>query len=198
LRDVLSSDVRVALSPDAAYRILVAEGEQVGLLRMLRRPVIVALVIGSVVPIMAVQRMTLGLLVASTISFSFVCIIQLAVATALIGFVRSRRVPAPRAIDLWFAGHVPYSAWLLVMAAVIANLPFAALDLLIASAVIPAAWTAVVVAAFCRNVLGTGRAGARWLAFAHIAAIWGLGFELVALSAGGWFQITRSFTQLFT
>jgi hypothetical protein len=94
-----------------------------------------------------------------------------------------------RALDLWFAGHVPYSLWLLLAAAAIAAMPAAGLDGLIAVAVIPAVWTAVIVAAFCRNVLGTSRAGARWRASAHFLAMWGIALQLVALSAGGWFQV---------
>jgi len=50
---------------------------------MLRRPLIVALVIGTAVPIMAVQRITLGLLLSSALSFSFVvAILQKAFAEA--------------------------------------------------------------------------------------------------------------------
>ena len=95
----------------------------------------------------------------------------------------------PRALDLWFAGHVPYSLWLLVAAAAIAVMPAAGLDGLIAVAIIPSAWTAVIVAAFCRHVLGTSNAGARGRATAHFLAMWLIALELVALSAGGWFQV---------
>jgi hypothetical protein len=156
---------------------------------MLRRPLIVAVVIGTAVPIMAVQRMTIGLLVSAALSFLFVIAIQIAVGAVLIASAASRRVHLSRALDLWFAGHVPYSLWLLLAAAAIAAMPAAGLDGLIAVAVIPAAWTAVIVAAFCRNVLGTSRAGARWRASAHFLAMWGIALQLVALSAGGWFQV---------
>ena len=194
---MLSNDIHIALAPDSTYRILAANQESVSTWRMVCRPLIVAVVIGTAVPIMAVQRVTLGLLVASTISFSFIVAIQMAVGAAVIASAPSRRAGMPRAIDLWFAGHLPYSLWLLTVAALFAALPAASLDLLIALAVIPAAWTAAVVAAFCRHVLGTSRAGARWRAAAHFAVIWAIGFELVALSAGGWFQITRSVTGMF-
>ena len=165
---------------------------------MLRRPLLVALIIGTAVPVMAVQRVTLGLLLASTLSFSFVVAIQMAVGAALIVSVPSRRLSMSRALDLWFAGHAPYSIWLLTVAAVFAALPWASLDALIALAVPPAAWTAVIVAAFCRNVLGTSRRGARWRAAAHFVAMWAITLELVALSAGGWFQITRVVTGLLS
>lgn len=164
---------------------------------MLRRPLVVLLVIGTAVPIMAVQRVTLALVAWSMASFGFVVAIQMAVGATVIASARSRTVGLPRALDLWFAGHVPYSLWLLTAAAVFAALPYASLDGLITVAFIPAAWTAVIVAAFCRQVLGTSRAGARWRAAWHFLLIWAISFELVALSAGGWFQITRSVKGLF-
>jgi hypothetical protein len=164
---------------------------------MLRRPLIVTLVIGTAVPIMAVQRITLGLLVSSALSFSFVVAIQMAVGAAIIATAASRRTSLPRALDLWFAGHLPYSLWLLIVAAWFANRPASALDQLIVLALIPAAWTAVIVAAFSRQVLGTGRAGARWRAAAHFVVIWAIGFELVALSAGGWFQVWAPIARAF-
>lgn len=156
---------------------------------MLRRPLIVAVVIGTAVPIMAVQRMTILLLVSAALSFLFVIAIQIAAGAVLIASASSRRVHMSRALDLWFAGHVPYSLWLLLAAAAIAAMPAAGLDGLIAVAIIPAAWTTVIVAAFCRNVLGTSRAGARWRATAHFLAMWGIALQLVALTAGGWFQV---------
>jgi hypothetical protein len=194
---VLSIDVQVALAPDSTYRALVADDERVAAWRMLRRPLVVLIVIATVVPIMAVQRITLALLAASMVSFSFVAAIQLAVGAAVVASAGSRQVSFPRAIDLWFAGHVPYSLTLLIAAGVFASLPYGSLEGLIVPAVIPAAWTAVIVAAFCRQVLGTSRAGARWRAAAHFLVIWVIAFELVALSAGGWFQIASSVKRLF-
>ena len=121
----------------------------------------------------------------------------MAVGTAVITSAPARRAGLPRALDLWFAGHLPYSVWLLTVAAAFAAAPVASLDLLIALAVIPAAWTAVIDAAFCRHVLGSSRAGARWRAAVHFVVVWVIALELVALSAGGWFQITRAVTRFF-
>ena len=165
---------------------------------MLRRPLLVLIVMATAAPIMAVQRITLGLFASSIGSFGIVVLIQMVVGAALIASARSRRVALPRALDLWFAGHVPYSVWLLTIAAAFGIGPWASLDVLIALAAIPAAWTAVIVAAFCRHVLGSSRAGARWRATAHFIVMWAIAFELVALSAGGWFQITRALTAPFT
>ena len=55
--------------------------------RMLCRPLVVALVMGAAVPIVAVQRVTVGLLITSTISFNFIVVTQLAVGVALIATV---------------------------------------------------------------------------------------------------------------
>ena len=194
----LSTEVHLALAPDSTYRTLVADNEHVTVWRMLRRPLVVLIVIATAVPIMAVQRITLALLAWSVASFGFVVLIQMAVGAAIIASARARRVGATRALDLWFAGHVPYSLWLLTVAAAFGVTPWGSLDLLVALAAIPAAWTAVIVAAFCRHVLGSGSAGARWRAAVHFIVIWAIAFELVALSAGGWFQITRSVKGLFT
>ena len=164
---------------------------------MLRRPLVVLLVIATAVPIMAVQRITLALFAFSIASFGFVLLIQMAVGAGIIASAPARRVGLARALDLWFAGHAPYSLWLLTMAAVFAARQWGSLDMFIALAVIPAGWTAVIVAAFCRHNLGSSPAGARWRAAAHFVVIWAIAFELVALSAGGWFQITGSVERLF-
>ena len=69
---MFSLDVHVALAPDSTYRTLISNDEHIGGWKFLRRPLVVALVIGTAVPIMAVQRVTLGLLLSSALSFSFV------------------------------------------------------------------------------------------------------------------------------
>lgn len=76
-------------------------------------------------------------------------------------------------------------------------MPWASLDLFIALAIIPAVWTTAIVAAFCRHVLGTSRTEACWRAAVHFVVVWAIALELVALSAGGWFQITRVVTAPF-
>src|SRR5262245_57745018 len=76
--------------------------------------------------------------------------------------IDSRRMM--HALDLWFAGHLPYSLWLLIAFACMGAAANGPLRLLITSAIIPAVWTACIVAAFCRVVLGTSPSGARWRA----------------------------------
>jgi hypothetical protein len=185
------------VSPTAAYRDLVARDRAGGVWRMLERPLLIVLLIGTMVPIMAVQRATLGLVAASALAWSFVVVIQMATGAALIASSRSRTVSMPRALELWFAGHVPYSVWLAVMTAVMATLSAGAIDMLVVSALVPAIWTSAIVSAFCRTVLNTSAGGARWRATTQFVLMWALSLQLVALTAGGWFQVIGPVARLF-
>lgn len=191
-RDVLSPEVRLALAPDATYRDLLADETPVTWSRTLRRPALVLLVMAVAVPIMAVQRVTIGLVLTAALSWSFVVVLQLLVGALVIASASARRVEIRRALDLWFAGGVPYGVWLLLAAAAMGSARAASVPLFIASALIPSLWSAVIVAAFCRTVLRTSRGGARWRATAHFLVVWAIGLSYVAWAAGGWFQLLPS------
>ena len=71
--DIWSSELRVAMAPDATYARLAAE--PVGPIsgwRLVRRPAMVLFVISTMVPIMAVGRVTLGLVATTAITGGFV------------------------------------------------------------------------------------------------------------------------------
>lgn len=155
----------------------------------------VLLVIAVAIPIMAVQRVTIGYVAVTAISWSFVLAIQLLIAMLLVISVPSRPIGLGRALDLWFAGHFPYSLWLLVISAVVANLESASVEMVIALALIPSLWTAVILSAFCRVVLGTSRRGARLRAVLQFIVAWAIGLQYVALASGGWFQVTSAVTR---
>jgi hypothetical protein len=69
----------------------------------------VLLVIAVMVPITAVQRVTIGLVATAALSWLFVPVIQALVAIAVIASAPHRRVGVFTALDLWFAAHVPHS-----------------------------------------------------------------------------------------
>ena len=190
-RQRLSIEVSVALEPTAAYRRLLADEGEAGW-GLLQRIAIVLLIVAIVVPIMAVQRITLGLVATAALSWSFALVIQLAAGAAVILSAPGRRVSLRRALDLWWAGHLPYSAWLLLSALFLANSTSYASAFMVASAIAPAAWTAAIVSAYCRTVLMTTEGGAQWRTAAHQAAVWASGLTFVAWSTGGWFQIVRA------
>ena len=184
--DIWSGEFKVAMAPDATYARLAEE--RVGSIsgwRLLRRPAMVLIVISTLVPIMAVQRVTLGLVATTAITGSFVVAIQLLIGAVFVAAAPGRRVEFRRALDLWFAGHLPYSLWMLVLFAAIALRGPTSLGFIVACAVLPAAWTAAIVSAFCRNVLGSQHTEARWRAAGHAVSAWVIGLTYAIWASGG-------------
>lgn len=197
--DVFSTEVHVAWSPDVTYARLRAARGVTSSWRLLVRPFVVLLVIGTIVPTMSTGRITAGLLAWSSALWAFAVLIQMAVAATIIGSAPRRAVPMIRALDLWFAGHLPYSLWLLCGGVVIAvsGPTFDPLPAVLLAAIVPAAWTAVIVAAFCRRVLDLPPAAARGRAAVHVAVTWSIVFSYMAWASGGWFQIVDAALRLF-
>jgi hypothetical protein len=185
----ISSELQVALSPSATFDRLLIDEAHVRGWRLLRRPAMVLVAIAVLVPIAAVQRVTLALVVTAALSWSFVIAIQMIVGASVIGSAPARVVRGLRALDLWFAGHIPYSLWMLVSFGIMALSSTDPLRLVIAAAIVPAIWTAFIVTAFCRTVLRTSVSGARWRAAAHFVATWAITLSYIAWAAGGWFQL---------
>jgi hypothetical protein len=191
-RDSLfSSELQVALAPAATYeRLLSSSGPAKAghYVQSLRRPAVVVVVIAVMAPIMAVQRVTLGLVATAALSWSFVVALQAMVGIGIIASA-SRKVSVPQALDLWFTGHLPYSFWMLCAFGLTAMAKTGPVRLVILSAIVPAIWTAFIASAFCRTVLGTTASGARWRTAAHFVAIWAIALSYIAWAAGGWFQL---------
>jgi hypothetical protein len=183
--DLWSDEARVAIRPEATYRRLVTAPEPTSLLRLLRRPAVVLLVISTLVPIMAVQRVTVGLVITTAVSWGFVVAIQWITGWLVVASAPARRVGFRRALDLWFAGHLPYSLWMLVFFSAMANMRSASVGLVALSAVVPSAWTTAIVAAYCRIVLGASPSEARSRAAVHLAFVWIVGVTYMVWAAGG-------------
>jgi len=197
---VFSTELQVALAPAATYQRLSGPAASSALratdarkaghyVRSLRRPAMVVLVIAVMVPIMAVQRVTLGLVATAALSWSFAVVLQAIVGIGVIVSAPARKLGVLEALDLWLAGHLPYSLWIMVAFATMAIMPFGSLGLLIGSAIVPAIWTGFIAAAFCRTVLGTTTSGARWRTGAHFVSIWAITSSYIAWASGGWFQL---------
>src|SRR5215813_11787651 len=110
---MFSTDVQLAFSPSATYRRLIAQNRPTRWWRALARPALVLLLVAVVVPMMATDRITAGLVLTSGVAWSPVVAIQMAIAAAFVA--PARGVGFWRAMDLWFAGHVPYSLWTLLL-----------------------------------------------------------------------------------
>jgi hypothetical protein len=184
------TDVSIALSPTDAYRRRLQAESEATWMRALERPALVTLLVGVSVAIVAAGHASPALVVSTTLSWSWVVLVQVAIALAM---TRARR-PAPaisaaRRFELWFAGHVPWTVWLLIVVLLRRLVPDLPLEGLIASMLVPMAWTARIAAAFVRVVLGRS-AGEAWARAAlHQAALVAVILSYIAWAAGGWFRL---------
>src|SRR6185436_5396459 len=154
----LSDDVAVMLSPLGTYRRLI-ESAPAGASVLLRGPARVALVVAAFVTLTTGGEAFPTLLAGSLVAWSWVPLLQLAIAAPFIALARGRRVPFSTAVDLFFRGHLPWSLWLLGLAALMmARFPHGLaatrnLGTVLLTALVPIAWTWVITFAFGRTVL---------------------------------------------
>jgi hypothetical protein len=186
------NDLTLAIAPARTYRRLASRRADCGWGAALARPAFAALLIGTALAIASTGRVTLGLVASLTLCWSFAPAWQLIAAAIVIAASPRRGVGMPRALDLFFAGHVPWSSWLLAAAAWIAaaGRPFDPAALLL-SALIPAIWTPAIVFAFCRTVLHETRRGALIRTAAHQAMIWTFAATVFALAVAALPRVLR-------
>jgi len=175
------------IAPHAAYRRLVAEGPPASTPGpLLLRLALAALVIGGAVALTSTGGATLRTLVTTTLCWSFVPGVQLCVAAGLIAFWRPSGLRMVSALDLFFAGQGPWLLWTLGVAAAalvafrLGGHAVPHLRYVVASALVPAAWTWNITTVFCRVVLGLDRRRARVWTFLYQAAIWGIAYLYMA------------------
>ena len=186
----LPGNLRLAVSPSGAYRRLLAADQGTTWRRALERRALVALLVGGTVAIASTGRVPPALLLSTTLSWSWVVLVQVAIAMVMTRpLPRGRAVSATRAIELWFAGHVPWTLWLLAVAPLLRLVPDLDVELLIVSMLLPMAWTAPIAVAFSRTVLERSGVESWARALVHQAALVLVILSYVAWAAGGWFRI---------
>ena len=173
-------ELSMIVAPDAAYAALAARPSDIGPARALRRPFLIAIIIGVAMALSPTRHVTPALVFATTTLWSVVVIAQVAIALAVIGRPPDGAVGRARALDLFFASHVPWSLWWLFAMAWGA----VALDRTVApvwaAALVPVALTPRMIAAYFRRVLGFNRRRAvarmivhQLVTWAAFAAFWG-------------------------
>ena len=155
------SDLQLALAPDATYRRLAAEAADTSWLPVITRLLLLVLTLAVIVPLMATHTITLGLLAVSAAAWCFVPVAQLLMAAVTILPARGRTVGAERALDLWFAGHLPYTAWLLLLPFTTRASQLLHFDLVVITFAAAAAWASSIELAYCRAVLHASEAASR-------------------------------------
>ena len=183
----LPLDLRLALSPMETYGQLIAEPVSGTWLRALERLVFVAILIGTAVTLSSARRLPPGLVLMGIICWSFVPITQWLIGLVVIGRARGRALSVPRCLELLFAGHLPWSLWMLVMIGIDAFTPVPIPTVIqVLSLLVPAVWTTIILSAFCRTALDCTPARARMLIVAHQTLTWTAFFGYVFLVSGLW------------
>ena len=134
-----SIDARVLVEPASTFHAAVRRAGPPGLLTALRRPLFIAIVVGTIVSLLTSGAATLRFTGPAAVYWSVVPAFEM-FAVLLIIAGRSARVPLSVMVDLFFAGHGP---WMLLLIAVGAIVP----------AVSPAQWWFLIIKVFCPAVL---------------------------------------------
>jgi hypothetical protein len=180
-RSGLRDEIRAMWAPFAAYRDVLRRPLRVGWRALVTRPAWVALVIGAFVTLSNTGELLPTLWLGSLITWTWAPLLQMAIATPLIVVGRAiggrRDLPLSSALDLFFLGHAPWSLWLMGTGALLATrLPDAALAgvlPILTAAIVPVAWTMVILFAFFRTVLALSLWAAALLTLLYQAALWG-------------------------
>ena len=96
--------------------------ERSGWFVVLRRPLLIAFMLGCGVSLLASGRLTARLIVDGALSFAFVPLCQL-VAYAVVYRLQPSRLPFSHAVDRYFAGNTPWLWWIVGALVVSAMLP---------------------------------------------------------------------------
>ena len=148
----MTPELRLIVAPARTYARLARQSSRVGALGALRRPLLAAVVLGAAMAISATGHVTPPLVLRTTIAWSYVVVLQVAIALLLITRESRRTVGVARALDLFFASHAPWSLSLLAAAALPASMEPPQV-VLVVLALIPIALTVRAIAAFFREVL---------------------------------------------
>ena len=168
----MSPELSLLVAPRATYASLVRAGTPLPALAALRRPLLVAVVIGISLAISATHQVTPALVVSTTIAWSYVVLLQMAIAIVFLAPAARRTVGLARAIDLFFAGHAPWSLFALFVAAWAPWSLGHSIWPVGAAALAAVVMTSRIVAAFFGDVLALDRRAARRMTIAHQAVTW--------------------------
>ena len=115
-----SVDAQVLVRPASTFQSLAAAPAGVSWSVACRRPLFVTFVLGCAVSLGATGTLTARIAGPSMLYWVFVPIVEALALVAVIGR-RRNRVPLTRAIDIFFAGHAPWTLLIIAITGLIAS-----------------------------------------------------------------------------
>jgi hypothetical protein len=194
---VFPTDIRIAVAPEETYRELVARAPAARWQDALAGPALQVSLLAVIVPLMATHTVSLSLVLISAIAWVTIPATQIAMALVTIGPARRRPVAFARAFELWFAGHAPFTLWLLLLP-IIMGTRVGFIVLLAVTFAVPVCWSAFIEAAYCRVVLGATPARARAKTALHQAIMLTVVGSSVIWAAGGVDSVTSWLARTLT
>jgi hypothetical protein len=170
----MSPEIALIVSPRSAYAELARRPVRVSAIAALRRPLVAALVIGTSLSLSSTGRVTPALVLGTALCWSYLVVAQIAIAVPFIAADARRTVGLPRAIDLFFTSHAPWSLLLLFAAAWSPTPLGRPLWPVLALALVPLFLTPRILVAFFREVLEMDPRRAVARTVAHQAVTWAL------------------------
>jgi hypothetical protein len=184
------SDLSVLVDPAAAYRRFVKQPVPPARWIALRRPLLMAVVLGCVMSLMTEGALVLRLALPAVFYWSFLPLMQVACVAAAHRWFRPG-ISLARAIDLSFLAGTPWLLWLSAYAALWVLLPpgfaffWANKRLLIyGTAGVAAAWSAYIDFWLFRVVFAQSPSRAGGAMLVERVACWSVGLAIFVLSAG--------------
>jgi hypothetical protein len=160
-----SDAIRLMLAPAREYRARVAAATDASWRRALTVPALLVLMLGLLNSTAAAGHVTASLVLDQIVCWSFLPALQLLTGAGLIASADARRVTFPRAVELLFAAHGPWSLWL--VAETLLQTVYPDPYVVIGSGLVPLTVTAFMLGAFGREVLGLSAGRARRRVIAH-------------------------------
>lgn len=185
----MAAELHLIVAPGATYAALARQPSRIGPVGALRRPLLVAAVLGASIALSATGRITPALFLSTALAWSVVVALQVAIALSLIAAPSRRTVGLPRALDLFFASHAPWSLWFLAAAAWgMFPLGYWSTPLFFL-ALAPIVLTPRMIAAFFREVLELDPRHAIGRTVAHQVITWTLFLLLAGFAVAIWPRI---------
>jgi hypothetical protein len=187
----LSPELEIMRAPGRAYSRIAAERYNITGVAACYRPVVVAVTIGTATTISSTSHVSIGLVASVTACWAFLVAIQVIAGWVAMPSASRRELGPARALDRLFAGHAPWSLWLLAAAGWSLAIPTSHRDTrwLMASMCVPLVWNAAIVFAFFRNALGLPHDAAVRRTIAHQALTVGSGLAIFGSAVAIWPRI---------